>query len=847
MMQGVHLRSFACIRGLWFLLLPAAAVAQRQPVLPQIKVPHPYYYREMYLPQAMSGPGSLTWSPDGTEIIYSMQGTLWRQKVGGTTAIQLTDGPGYDYQPDWSPDGKTIVFTRYDGKALSLWTLDLSTGESVAIVDNGAVNLDPRWSPDGSRIAFVSTAYEGRWHIYLTDRSGRPPLRISGDRDSGLPRYYYSRFDHFLSPAWSPDGMELLVLSNMGHIWGTGALWRMSANSEAEARLVHDEETNWRTRPDWSRDGKRIVYASYQGRQWHQLWVMTADGLNPFQLTYGEFDAVNPRWSPDGMRIGFVANEGGNTSLRIVTVPGGRVETVEAVDRQYFKPHSILTIRLFDAVTGKAIPARVSITGEDGRSWVPDDAWRHADDSFDPARRKMEYGYFHMKGAARISVPRGVYRYEISRGPEYAPVRGEVTLGSTPQVVTARLKRIANLPAAGWYSGDLHVHMNYGGWYRNTPAHLALQAKAEDLHLVEDLIVNKEGRIPDIELFTGKPDPVSDAETLILHDQEYHTSYWGHTGLLGLSDHIILPGYAAYTQTAAASLWPTNAEIHDQVKAQGGITGYVHPFDYDIDPADTAVALKNEFPVDLALGKIDYIEALGFVDDYMATAKIWYRALNCGFRLPTGAGTDAMANYASLRGPVGMDRVYVRTGAAGLNRKAYYAALVAGKSFATNGPLLDFSLGGQPIGGELKLPAGSHKVVARISLTSYVAVDHLEVVGNGQVVATLPLTGDRTRFSGTITLPVDKSGWYLLRARGDRDETPVLDVYPYATTSPIYVSVGGQPIRSPEDAAYFLAWTDRLIQGATTYPEFNSDAERAKVLGQLNAARAEWVEKSRKP
>ena len=66
--------------------------------------------------------------------------------------------------------------------------------------------------------------------------------------------------------------------------------------------------------------------------------------------------------------------------------------------------------------------------------------------------------------------------------------------------------------------------------------------------------------------------------------------------------------------------------------------------------------------MDIALGKVDYYEALGFVDDLMATAAVWYRLLNCGFRLAAGAGTDAMANFASLHGPVGMNRVYVRSG-----------------------------------------------------------------------------------------------------------------------------------------------------------------------------------------
>ena len=66
--------------------------------------------------------------------------------------------------------------------------------------------------------------------------------------------------------------------------------------------------------------------------------------------------------------------------------------------------------------------------------------------------------------------------------------------------------------------------------------------------------------------------------------------------------------------------------------------------------------------MDVALGKVDYYEALGFVDDYVATARVWYQLLNCGFRLPAGAGTDAMANFASLRGPVGLNRVFVKSG-----------------------------------------------------------------------------------------------------------------------------------------------------------------------------------------
>src|SRR5687767_8549180 len=108
----------------------------------------------MYLPQVTSGPGAVAWSPDGTELIYSMQGSLWRQRVGSDEARQLTSGPGYDYQPDWSPDGRSVVYPSYRGDAIELRLLDVSSGESRSLLADGTVNVEPRWSPDGTRLAF---------------------------------------------------------------------------------------------------------------------------------------------------------------------------------------------------------------------------------------------------------------------------------------------------------------------------------------------------------------------------------------------------------------------------------------------------------------------------------------------------------------------------------------------------------------------------------------------------------------------------------------------------------------------------------------------------------------------
>ena len=65
----------------------------------------------------------------------------------------------------------------------------------------------------------------------------------------------------------------------------------------------------------------------------------------------------------------------------------------------------------------------------------------------------------------------------------------------------------------------------------------------------------------------------------------------------------------------------------------------------------------------------------------------------------------------------------------------------------------------------------------------------------------------------------------------------MLDLYPYATTSPIYVTVGDQPVRSAKDAAYFVAWIDRLAAAARANPDWNTALEREHALALIGQAR----------
>ena len=281
-----------------------------------------------------------------------------------------------------------------------------------------------------------------------------------------------------------------------------------------------------------------------------------------------------------------------------------------------------------------------------------------------------------------------------------------------------------------------------------------------------------------------------------------------------------------------------NADAYDMAHAHGALVGAVHPFEEVPDPfANPPQRITDELPIDVALGKLDYMEIVGF-SDHRATAAVWYKLLNLGFRIPAGAGTDATTNYAApIRGQVGMDRVYAWVPEWPLSVELWFEALKKGRTFATNGPLIEFTLGGQRVGDELKLDRAQDDVSFTAKLRSIVPVDHLELVCNGRVVQSFLLDGPKDSADMMGAIPAKESGWCVLRASSDKAEYPVLDHYAYATTSPIYVTVGGKVPRSPEDAKYFSAWIDRVLDITSRYPDWNSPEEKERVLHRLRDAK----------
>ena len=159
----------------------------------------------------------------------------------------------------------------------------------------------------------------------------------------------------------------------------------------------------------------------------------------------------------------------------------------------------------------------------------------------------------------------------------------------------------------------------------------------------------------------------------------------------------------------------------------------------------------------------------------------------------------------------------------------------------TNGPLLDFTLSEKRPGDTVER-SSSGDVALTASLRSIVPVDHLEVVCNGEVVKELARGTSHAEVEGSLA--IERPGWCLLRAWSEGASERVLDSYPYATTSPIYVTVAGREARSAEDDRYFLRWIDRIRESVEAHTDWNNPAEKSQVMETLDSARAVYESRS---
>lgn len=797
------------------------------------------YMHNYYLPPAGSStPWWPSWSPDGQWIAFAMDGSIWKARVGESTAYEMIYAKEYLSSPEWSPDGKWIAYTADDdGKNINLFLFNVDTGKSTPLTTGNFVNLEPAWSPDGKRLAYVSTEPNGWFNILTADinngQKGKVTT-ITTDHKFGRNRLYFSDNDLHISPTWSPDGKELIFISDRDIPLGSGGIWRAPAEadvmSSAKAKLIHKEETLFRTRPQWSPDGTRILYSSHLGGQFNNLFVLPVTGGEPYKLTFGEYDSFLPRWSPDGEWIAYISNEQGLPQLKLLKSWGAEQKVIKISSRRWSRSMGTVTVKVIDGESGKETEARIYQKASDGKVYTPADSYER----IGPLNEHL----FHTPGHFTIDAPPGAFTVEAVKGFEYEPAKQTIQIkAGDVQSVTLTLKRMTNLKAKGWYSGSNHVHMNYAGNLHNTPENLFLMNAAEDADFINWQIANKDNRILDFQFYTPgrKQHPLSSKDRIMHVGQEYRPPFWGHISLFNLRDHLISPFVTGYEGTAVESLYPSNTDIFRYAKQQGGIGAYVHPFNGNGDPLESDLGGAKGFPMDVALESLSYHE-LWSQSAGDAAMNVWYHALNNGFRVPAVGGEDSISNLHRVE-LVASVRSYFYLGQGNLSWDNVMAAMLKGRGFVTNGPLIEFSAGQSIPGDEIQMTAAGGRLTFRATLSSIAAIDRFELVRNGRVAETVPVTGDRKRATFEKELNVTASGWYSMRAIGAARTHPVENTRPQAVTNPIYVIVGGKPIRNKESAEYFVRWLDKLKTMAEQHPGWRSDKEKQHVLDQIKEAR----------
>ena len=792
-------------------------------------------------PPSPTSPRWPAWSPDGQSLAFSMHGSVWRMALEGSTAIELTNNTTYDSSPAWSPDGKWIAYTaEKDHETMDLMLLNLKTGKSLPLKTGEHLYLDPAWSPDGSKLAYVSTEPNGYYNIYVQKiRKGKPvgpAFQITQDNAYGDNRLYFGDYDLHIAPTWSPDGKELLFVTNRDTPLGSGGIWRMPVekNGIKKARLIHNEQTLFRTRPHWSPDGTRFLYSSHVGGQFNHLYLLPSDGGEPYKITFGDWDNFHPRWSPDGTKLVYLSNEEGLPQLHVMKTVGGKTKKLEVKTKEWIEPRGTLQVIITDGETERPTPTRIYLQASNGKAYAPDGTYHRVG--------RMKDHLFHTDGTFTIEVPHGPLTIEAVKGFEYYSTKETVEIKAGERSkVTLTLSRMTNMPARGWYSGSTHVHMNYAGDLHNTLENLMFMSAAEDQSVVNELVANKDNRILDYQFFTGETSQLSTPERVLFVSEEYRPAFHGHVYFLGLTEHLLSPFASGYEGTAIYSLYPSNTDMLRLAGEQGAFRGYVHPYFGENDPLsgkEPSLGGAKSFPVDVALGTVEGLETT-YANH--ATLLVWHHVLNNDFKIVLTGGEDSISNlYRSA--VVGSQRSYVYLGDKPLTYSNWLEALREGRTFATNGPLLTFTVNGAMPGEDVRLPQNGGTVTLKGEVQSIVPLDKVMIMNNGEILKTVPLdeTGSNAVFE--ITVDVDESGWYTLQAEGKRNTLPISDLYPQATTNAIRVYVGGDPIRNIESANYFVRWIDRLLAMAEAHPGWRTTKEKDHVLGQFKQAQQVYKE-----
>lgn len=796
------------------------------------------YMHNFYFPPAVnSAPWAPSWAPDGESVVVSMHGSIWSVNVDSGLAVELVSGPAYYSSPNYSPDGRWLIYTADDhGRSIGLEILDLETGETHALTDDEEIYMDPSFSPDGTRVVYVSTEPTGYFNVFVRDfAEGQwtaEGVAVTADNSFGKDRLYFGSEDIHINPTWFPNNEELLLVSNRDVALGSGNVFRVPARADGfeDRAQVLAEQTLYRTQPDVSIDGKRFIFSSTRGTadQFNNLYVQPTVGGEPYKMTFFQHDAFHPRWSPDGEWIAFIDNNGVNglPRLRLLETYGGQLVDVEITGRRWLNQMGRLSMTTLGA-DGQPTGTRVHVTAANGKFYAPDDQYARM-----PERARV--GAFHHEGSFEIELPVGETELVIVKGFEHTPVERTVSIESGQTLeLTVQLEQLVDMSANGWHNGSTHVHANYAGNLHNTLENLMMMSEAEDQDIVLEQIANKDNRILDYQYFVpgGGEHPLSTDDMVLVVGQEYRPPFYGHVFMFGMQEHLISPFTTGYEGTGIESLYPSNTDMFRKAKRQGAWTGYVHSF-FSGDPLEGNLGGAKGFIVDAALMTADAVEWSTSQDGWPPLYAAWSNGLK-----PSLVGGEDSISSLHTTPLVGSVRTYVYIPDDELTMRGWLDGMKNGHAFMSNGPLVEFDVGGRIPGETVSISEGQD-VVASLEVMSITPLERAEIVFNGEVIASIPFTGDRKSLSFERSFRPNESGWYHVRVNGAEGESFPLDIaWVQAATNPVWVEIDGAPVRSVDAADYALAWIDKLQEMAEEWSYWRSDAEQAHVYGQFEEAR----------
>jgi hypothetical protein len=185
------------------------------------------------------------------------------------------------------------------------------------------------------------------------------------------------------------------------------------------------------------------------------------------------------------------------------------------------------------------------------------------------------------------------------------------------------------------------------------------------------------------------------------------------------------------------------------------------------------------------------------------------------------------------------------------NYSRWIEGLRAGRTFATEGPLLDFELDGHMPGERLRLKSATARLRVKARCWSWLPMQRIEIVANGKVVAQAEKAKGVNDLNLSQEITLSKSAWVAARVWGPRHRLVMNEPSPalagslkkpldvevaLAHSSPIYVELADRKIWSQADAHYFEDWIERLIDDVRTRGTFHEESRRQEVIDLFRKA-----------